>query len=475
MKASVARGLLVCALCAASPTLAQEESNEDRVDPLLDVSGKTEESLPKMVPGTGITALWERSQVTFRATYYGRARNNVHTDSKASEIHVNVLGLGIDFVSGYAWDTIGFDVSANANLGRGHGNSEVLNYNPQSNRDTEYATIGQAALKLKIGQPDLGMEMRGGYTPIRVGTMGTSGGLHPHGYRGVEVKGFLGDFWLGYGWADQFHNEWTRHFIDMTNSWHQNQDGYSGAKRIDYVHSLGGRYSFGPEKTGFVDVGIGEGKDYRRNAQIAASYPFAVGNGDTLTLTGYWYWGKYQSKLSGIDDPRNEHHVSASARYKTGNWTLAGGYGYTHAPDGWEMQFRMTAWANSDNRNFIQTWAQLDDFVWDGESVVQAEATYDLGDLTSIRGLSIGARFSYGWGINNRDGANRGRTGNAWEVDYNIQYVVPEGRLKGMSFGIYPAHLRFSDFDGKYDRNDIKVIVGYSYTFDSMKRHQDKK
>ncbi|UGA40017.1 hypothetical protein JOS77_11940 [Chromobacterium haemolyticum] len=159
----------------------------------------------------------------------------------------------------------------------------------------------------------------------------------------------------------------------MTNSWEQGRSNGSAAKRVDYVNSLGFRYA---PKNGFVDVGVGEGKDYRRNAQIAGSYSWQLNGDDKLTATGYYFTGKYQTQLSGIQNPKNEYHASGSVSYATGGWTLMGGLGYTKAPDSGELNFRMTPWGNSDNRNFIQTWGQLDDFVWDGTTVYKLGVNY---------------------------------------------------------------------------------------------------
>lgn len=61
--------------------------------------------------------------------------------------------------------------------------------------------------------------------------MGTSGGLQSHSYRGVEAKYKIGDFELGYGWADQFRNEWDNRFRDMTNSWEQGRSNGSNPAR----------------------------------------------------------------------------------------------------------------------------------------------------------------------------------------------------------------------------------------------------
>ncbi|MDL2264205.1 OprD family porin [Synergistaceae bacterium OttesenSCG-928-I11] len=415
-------------------------------------------------------AFWDEATLGFRAIYYGRDRDNHDAPgNRSGEIDVDAFGYGLDFRSGYAWGVVGIDASLALNLGDGEGNSEVLLYDSRRNDDSSSASYREAALKFRFGGAAQSFALRGGYTPIRVGTIGTSGGINPHGYRGVEAKWSVGDFEFGYGWADRFHNDWDDRFRPMTNKWHQNRDGYADGERIDYIHSFGARYAFGPDKSAFVDVGFGEGRDFRKNAQVAVVYPRTLADGGALTLTGYFIWGKYDETLAYdfTTDATDEYHFSASARYAKGPWSFQLGYGQTDAEDSKEMQFRLTPWANSDNRNFIQTWAQLDDFVWDGTRVVKIGATYDLSQkfFPRMPGLRIGASFNYGWGIESCDA--RG-TIHATEFDLSLEYVPTEGPLKGWSAGIYPAWLRYEDdtFYGKPSRNDVKFIVAYNHTLD---------
>jgi hypothetical protein len=137
------------------------------------------------------------------------------------------------------------------------------------------------------------------------------------------------------------------------------------------------------------------------------------------------------------------------------------GFGVTHAPDSREMNFRLTPWANSDNRNQIQTWGQLDDFVWDGTRVIKASASYQIGPYIGVPGLAVGVSGIRGWAIKN---PGRGDT-SANEIDLSVTYDVKEGPLKGAGIGVFPARLRTNGFYGKSDRNDVKIIASFSKTF----------
>jgi hypothetical protein len=409
-----------------------------------------------------IPSLFSKSETTVSTTFYSRNR---HATDHAGDIHVNALSLGIDWRSGYAagpWGFVGADVSGFTNLrvAPGTGLSEVLYHDYRDDADKTYATLAQAALKWRSTASGDGWQVRAGYLPLSVGTLGSSGGLHSHAYRGAEVKYRVAGWEFGYALADQFRNEWDNRFRPMTNAWHQNRDQYDGtASRIDYVHSAGIRYEANANT--YIDAGVGEGKRFRRNAQVAATHAWRIADHGTVTTTGYALWGRYQTALGPTASPSNEWHASTSVGYASGPFTVSVGFGLTHAPDSGEMNFRLTPWANSDNRNQIQTWGQLDDFVWDGTRVIKASATYQIGPYIGVPGLAVGVSGIRGWAIRN---PGRGDT-SANEIDLSLTYDVKEGLLKGAGIGVYPAQLRTNGFYGKSDRNDVKIIASYSKTF----------
>jgi hypothetical protein len=409
-----------------------------------------------------VPSLFSRSETTISTTFYSRNR---HATDHAGDIHVNAFSLGLDWRSGYVagpWGFVGADLSGFANLrvAPGTGLSEVLYHDYRDGVDQSYATLAQAALKWRSTAAGDGWQVRAGYTPISVGTLGTSGGLHSHAYRGAEVKYRVGGLEVGYGWADQFRNEWDNRFRPMTNAWHQNREQYDGSgRRIDFVHSVGIRYEANADS--YVDAGVGEGNRYRRNAQVTATRAWQLANSGTITATGYGLWGRYEAALGPVAAPRNEWHASGSVGYATGPFTASLGLGVTHAPDSGELNFRLTPWANSDNRNQIQTWGQLDDFVWDGTKVLKVAASYQIGSYVGMPGLAVGISGIQGWAMKN---PGRGNT-SANEIDLSLTYDVKEGALKGVGFGIFPARLRTNGFYGKSDRNDVKLIASYSKTF----------
>ncbi|RDK05378.1 OprD family outer membrane porin [Cupriavidus lacunae] len=216
-----------------------------------------------------------------------------------------------------------------------------------------------------------------------------------------------------------------------------------------------------PAASDYIDAGVGEGSRYRRNAQVAACQIWQIADKRSLKVTGYALWGRYQPDLGPSTTPRNEWHASSSLVYTSGPVSVSLGFGATHAPDSREMNFRLTPWANSDNRNQIQTWGQLDDFVWDGTRVLKLAGSWQVGPYLGLPGLALSASGIRGWAIRN---PGRGNT-TANEIDLGLTYDVRHGPLKGAAFGVFPARLRTHGFYGKSDRNDVKLTASYGRTF----------
>ncbi|WP_211471150.1 OprD family outer membrane porin [Collimonas humicola] len=463
MKLSLRHGCLALLLLLSSQSVLATGPAEGSDDSRM--SGLQRFNIPSIESAANGVAFFDESDIKFRSTWYSRDRR---TGDGNDQIRVSAVALGIDALSGYAWDLIGFDLTANLSgkLGASSGWSEVLFHDLGNNRERSNATLGQAALKLKFtdGNGNDGLYLRAGYTPIDVGTLGTAGGLLQDAYRGLQAKYQLGDMTFGYGWADRFRNEWDDRYSEMTTGWHQNRGPFAGtANKIDYIHSLGVRYAATDAASTLIDAGIGEGDGYRRNGQlaVAATIPLGAGtaNGD-VRVTGYAFGAKYLSALSGFANPSMEWHLGTSATYTRGPLALSAGFAATHAPDSDEMNFRLTAWANSDNRNYIQTWGQLDDFVWNGQKVLKLSMSYDLSKAFQLPGLSAGVSTNLSAGLRNPGGS----TGHMRELDGRLSYAFQNGRFKGMTADLLPGRLVTKNFHGKQSRSDIKFIVAYACT-----------
>lgn len=318
--------------------------------------------------------------------------------------------------------------------------------------------IGLAPRSLK---EELGIEARSGYTSIVAGSIGTAGGKSNNAYRGFETKVRVKGAQIAYGWADQFGNKWDRIFRDMELPKNV-AAAYPGGRRIQYIHSLGGRFEFGSGRNAYVDAAVGEGHLYRRNAQLAAGIPFTIENIGEVTLSAYGMVAQYHEAKSGIADPDTEFHVNGSAQLKSGDWTFLTGVGRTHAPDSaTDMKLSLTPGPHSDSRTFIQTGAHLDTFITNGQNVFKLSAKHDIGNILNLPGLRAGVSYNYGWNAKVPGARERGESR---EIDCSVEYAVREGKLKGVTAGVVAGNVRYDEVrpSGKRDRDDVTVFISYS-------------
>lgn len=386
--------------------------------------------------------------------------------------------LALNYKSGYYRDVIGFDFWGGSNIKLGHtvGQSEILHYKYSCRGDGSFspceesmASVSVAALKLKYDDLPVKMKFSGGYTPINSGTIKNSWGLGPHSYRGFDSALSYNDFSLTYAWADRFKNDWSRDFKKMTTSWHQNNaaglnDGGTIIKKgqvIDYIHTVGAAYQWQQAK---IDLGYGEGHNYRRNwqTQLEHTLPF---DQDTQLLTKVFYQGaRYIHGIAPVVSPGYEYYAGVGFNLKKRNTTWTLGYSQNYAPQTADYNFRLTPWANSDKRDYQATLSQLEDYNASGTKALRLGVNHNFAD-NNLPELSLGLAGTYGWHVvSDTSKINAARTydGKMRSLDLLMRYSVEKGPVKGLSVTVMPALLRTSETNYKTSRNDLKFIVGYS-------------
>lgn len=416
-------------------------------------------------------AFYEDSSSKLHSFLYIRDRQQKDDNGEyVPNIENQTLQLAWDYRSGYFKDTVGIDIWANTNLQLGDttGQSEILYYdhtcenNPSYDGkacEKSYVAVPVASLKAKFGDDDTGLALRGGYTRINIGTIRSSWGLNPHSYRVSEAKAHFGDFVVGYAIADKFKNDWRKNFHDMTTTWHQNQHpGGKQGKIIDYIHTVGGIYKF---DGGQIDLGYGEGKDYRTNWQVLGKYGFDMGDAK-VNLTGFYHGSiRAETELTGLKDQETQSYVGLGANIKSGNFTWIAGLSATDTK-GQEVgyNFRLTPWANSDNRNFQQTTSQLEDYNVDGTKAAKLAVNYNFADF-GVAGLTAGLGANYGTNVRSSK-IEKEYDGTMHSLDWNLGYKFLDGGLKGLNVRLFHGMFRGSDVVHKQDRNDVKLLISYS-------------
>lgn len=426
-------------------------------------------------------AFIEDSSLNLNSAVYLRHRavkdaktGSYSTDGTRGGIENKTANVSLDYKSGFFNDIVGVDFMAASNikLGSSVGQSEVLLFDYDCNGDGKlspceksYAAIPIAALKAKYGNEHVLFNFTGGYTTINSGTIKNSWGLNPHSYRGFDSSFTVDKLKLTYAWADQFRNDWTKSFHDMTNTWHQNEaahlSGIKAGKIIDYIQSAGIVYNTGNT---IYDLAYGEGEGYRKNWHLLVTDSHKFDNGAALATSAYYQGGKYITEKSNIKDPSLEYYAGIGLTLTKDNATYFTGYSQNKAESTRDYNFRLTPWANSDKRDFQQTLSFLEDYNVAGAKAIKVGFKYNMLDF-GLPNLTLGTSANHAWHVVSdvlkvKDKRTYDGTMQSW--DFLVTYKFNVGDMKNINMTVMPALFRTKDSNAKQDRNDIRVVFTHS-------------
>ena len=145
---------------------------------------------------------------------------------RGRDVKALIGSLGVAFKSGY-YGFIGVDAGIYMNLGYGKGGTMILEPDSRGGEEHRVLAINLAAIKLRFEGDGLRWDIRGGFTPINVGSLGTAGGykdytpvntsnlgkmrgLHSYSYTGLEttLEVIQDRLELSYGIANKYSPEW---------------------------------------------------------------------------------------------------------------------------------------------------------------------------------------------------------------------------------------------------------------------------
>jgi hypothetical protein len=139
---------------------------------------------------------------------------------------------------------------------------------------------------------------------------------------------------------------------------------------------------------------------------------------------------------------------SAMFTYQLGGHALGVGYQESHG------QSDFPHISQGEGRTlYLITNAQLNKFASAGEKTWVGSYTYDFAAL-DVPGLKASVNYFNGRNIDARQGENR-----EWERDLRVDYVIPEGKLKGLGLTWRHGTLRGND---TRDRDENRVILNYT-------------
>lgn len=115
---------------------------------------------------------------------------------------------------------------------------------------------------------------------------------------------------------------------------------------------------------------------------------------------------------------------------------------------------------------YLDNWS-VASFIRKDEKSVGINYSYDFTEL-GLKGLTQTAKYWYGWGVDSGYESNQTLTAKGKEKEFNflLNYVVPEGKLKGLGFQWLYINVDYQNIAGQSsDLQEHRIATTYSYTF----------
>lgn len=363
-------------------------------------------------------------------------------------------GLALDAKSGYAWDVIGFDASFYGATKFDMNAKNEDNGSLLTKKNEGFGKLGQAYVKVKLGNDDLGALLKAGRQRISTGLVSGSGSRAvPSSWQGYVLTGNAADVTFGLAYADKVSQRNQAGFEDINNG---------KGKKIDYV--AGGELGYSKDGLALT-YRNGISKDYLEAHNVRVAYTLPLSEGSDLTVGSSYYtikkdgnlWtaSKFDKKAKtlSLDAKLTLDELTLTAAVTRASAAKAGSLGQYYGDFG-------------DNNAYgdwsVGTAGTVNDFDYDGETAWSAGASYDFSGL-GVQGLSAGYTFRYGSGMKVA-GENLSES----EHDLNLSYAFQQDSLKGLSlsaeYGLYKTSdkaLRKANGYGK--AKALNVYLDYNF------------
>ncbi|MBV0932074.1 OprD family outer membrane porin [Marinobacterium weihaiense] len=371
--------------------------------------------------------------INLRTLYFDRDFRDGTEDRYAASqaVHVN-------YVSPYYNGLIGFDASVYGALKLDGGKEDEfigMLHNDDGNTDS-YAKLGQAYLKLKLGE---NTELRAGRMVLNTALLWDDDSRStPSSTQAVKLDTQLGGADLYAIYSDRAVN-----MADTT------FNRYEAANGEDYeLYIVGGSYGFANGLN--VQLAHGVADEYLRQSYLNASFPVELSNGDSMLFDAHYYDGSDDGALYGSD--YDSTLLNLAGRYTTGDLTMTLSYQKIGGDNGYDY-----SWDGFENDNHIlMAWnsVQYSDFNNDDEQSLQVRADYN---VAAVPGLSLMARHTEGWDID----AGTENDLEESETDLEAKYVFQAGSLEGLSLRARVAHYESEIGD---DVDEFRLIANYGFS-----------
>ncbi|WP_160241648.1 OprD family outer membrane porin [Acinetobacter indicus] len=151
--------------------------------------------------------------------------------------------------------------------------------------------------------------------------------------------------------------------------------------------------------------------------------------------------------------------VSAGAKINHGMHTVQLGYQQMFGEHGNKAPMFPTlgGWVPQP---YLDNWS-VASFIRKDEKSWSLGYTYNFADV-GVPGLTATARHFRGWDVDNGAGEPRGKEN---ENNLIVNYVVPEGKLKGLGFNYMFIDTNYDNISGGNDLEEHRIATTYTYTF----------
>ena len=395
--------------------------------------------------------------------------------------HEYAQAIELNYKSGYLFDMFGFDLSnyntlkldsSSSASNSNHGNGSLLpskhinaHGNPRYDDGTSLGKLGQAFLKFKLGNEDMGLHAKYGMmTMDTVFIASSTSRAIPSSFYGSEIDANLFGVNLYGVYADRVSERTSTSYDDFVN--HLDGD------KLDNMYAVGA-------KTNIVGMNLSgeyaETKDFIKQYYVGADYTIDYSDSVALLLDGQYYSAKrggnlwdgkdVDSKIASFTPNFTDkaHLQNINALLSVGHLDLGLSYSKVSAKGGFYDY--VMAYNDYGGTNFW-TSRQISDFNVDGERALQASAMYEFGDL-GLPGFFAGVTYTQGDQISAAQASKVGYDKET-EINTEVGYRFNEGALKGLSLSAQHGYWTadkpdFATADMRDAREaDLRVYVDYT-------------
>ncbi|MGY0219093.1 OprD family outer membrane porin [Endozoicomonadaceae bacterium StTr2] len=377
----------------------------------------------------------------------------------------------VDFRSGYIFDMIGFDASYYGAVAIDDGDTKdpknLLTYGDKDG----FGKLGQAYLKGKFGDKDMGFSFKAGRTRIYTGLISGSGSRSiPSSWQGIDTDFNYHGLNVGVAWVNKVLPRDTPDMKNMVTAEKVN----GKRQRIKHITGMEASYAF--DNGLKVKYTNGFAKDYVKGHQFVAKQKYKMADGTSLTVEGNYRISQENGKLwtgtggwggNGFGDKAQTFDFNV--KYGMGAGYVRAGLGYTKADSYKNGSDYKTARHYYDFGRYSygawNTWTNsglVEEFYWDGEKVIAVGAGYDFTDL-GMPGLTIDYKFRKGFSIDVVNASTGKVDSDASETEHTFDIKYKFQNVKGLSsrvrYGIYQQN----DVPGESDENQLRVYLDYKF------------